>query len=151
MERFLVAVDEDPQAKKVIEMAGELAQKLGASLIVCHIMPEEVYENIEERQLREEVEHPLSITQAEEQAQEVASNAALDLKPYGVTFETAGRVGEPAEEIVKLAQEVNADLIVLGFEGLRGLERLRALGSVSRAVMERTKRPVLVVPAVPQE
>lgn len=151
MKRFLVAVDEDPQAGRVIETAGELAQKLGASAVVCHIMPEEVYEKIEERQSREEVEHPLSLTQAEEQAQEVANNAALGLRPYGVSFEAVGRVGEPAKEIVRLAQEVDADLIVLGFEGLRGLERLRALGSVSRAVMEKTERPVLVVPAVPQE
>lgn len=151
MERLLVAVDEDPQAEKVIVLAGELAKKLAASIVVCHVMPEEQYRKIEERQIREEVEHPVSITQAEERAQSVAVDAALGLKPYGVSFETTGRVGEPAEEIVKLAQEMDADLIVMGFEGLRGLERLRALGSVSRAVMEKTKRPVMVVPAVPKE
>lgn len=151
MERFLVAVDEDPQAKKVIEIAGELAQKTGASVIVCHVMPEDQYQRIEERQRREDVEQPISITQAEERAQVIASDAALGLKSYGVDFETEGRMGEPAEVIVTLAKEEGADLIVLGFEGLRGLERLRALGSVSRAVMEKTERPVLVIPAVPEK
>lgn len=151
MKRFLVAVDEDPQAEKVIETGGELAQKLGAGVVVCHIMPEEQYEKIEERQAREGVEHPISMTEAEERAQAIAADAARGLKPYGVAFETQGRVGEPAEEIVALAQEASADLIVMGFEGLRGVERLRALGSVSRAVMEKTKRPVLIVPAVPEE
>ncbi len=151
MERFLVAVDDDPQAEKVIEMAGELAETVGGSIVVCHIMPEEQYRKIEERQRQDEVEQPISITQAEERAQALAADAALGLKPYGVDFETEGRVGVPAEEIVTLAQEVDADLIVMGFEGLRGLERLRALGSVSRAVMEKTKRPVLIVPAVPEE
>jgi len=151
MERFLVAIDEDPQAEKVIETAGELAQKQGATVIVCHIMPEEQYRKIEERQRQEEVEQPISITQAEERAQGLADDAALGLRPYGVTFKTEGRVGEPAAEIVALAQEVNAGLIVMGFEGLHGLERLRALGSVSRAVMERTKLPVLIVPAVPEK
>lgn len=151
MKRFLVAVDEDPQAKKVIEIAGELAQKAGASVVVCHVMPEERYERIEERQLQEYVNNPFSITQAEEQARGIAEDAARGLQAYGVSFETEGRVGEPADEIVKLAQEVGADLIVMGFEGLRGLERLRALGSVSRAVMEKTERPVLIVPAVPEK
>ncbi|MDX1686799.1 MAG: universal stress protein [Candidatus Promineifilaceae bacterium] len=151
MERFLVAVDEDPQAEKVIEIAGELAQKVGGSIVVCHIMPEEQYRKIEERQRQEEVEQPISITEAEQRARALATDAALGLKPYGVDFEAEGRVGVPAEEIVTLAQEMDADLIVMGFEGLRGLERLRALGSVSRAVMEETKRPVLIVPAVPEE
>jgi len=151
MERVLVAIDEDPQAKKVIEIAGELGQKLGGNLIVCHIMPEEQYRKIEERQVREGVEQSFSITQAEERAQAIAADAALGLRAYGVDFETEGRVGEPAAEIVTLAKEESADLIVMGFEGLHGLERLRALGSVSRAVMEKTERPVLIVPAVPEK
>ncbi|MDT8306636.1 MAG: universal stress protein [Anaerolineae bacterium] len=148
MERILVAVDEDEQAPRVIELAGEVAQACGATLTICHVMPRERYHRIEEQQEREQVAVPFSMTQGEERAAELAAEYARPLVETGVTFTTAGRVGEPAPTIVALAREIDADLIIMGFEALRGLERIRALGSVSRAVMETTRRPVMVVPAV---
>lgn len=148
MERILVAVDEDQQAPKVIEMAGKVAQACGAALTVCHVMPEERYRRIEAQQEREHVAVPFSISAGELQAQELAAGFARELHDYGVTFTSVGRVGDPAPTIVGLARELDADLIIMGFEALTGLDRIRALGSVSRAVMETTRRPVLVVPAV---
>jgi len=148
MERFLVAVDEDQQAPRVIEMAGRLAQASGAALTVCHVMPEERYRRAEAQQEKQHVAIPFSISAAELQAQELASGYARELHGYGVPFDVIGRVGDPAPTIVALARELDADLIILGFEGLTGIERIRALGSVSRAVMETTRRPVMVVPAV---
>lgn len=148
MERILVAVDEDEQAPRVIELAGEVAQACGAALTVCHVMPQERYRRIEEQQEREHVAVPFSMTQGEERAAELAAGYARPLVATGVTFTTTGRVGDPAPTIVALAREMDADLIIMGFEALRGLDRIRALGSVSRAVMETTRRPVMVVPAV---
>jgi len=148
MKRILVTVDEDPQADKVIALTGEIAQKLAARVTVLHVMPEETYRHIEAEQLRDRVQNPFTITQAEEQAREFAAETAVPLHQTGVEYDTQGKVGEPAAEILKLAQELDADFIVMGFEGLRGLGKLRALGSVSRAVLEQTERPALVVPAL---
>ena len=146
MEQILIAVDEDPLAEKVIRQGVMLAQKVSAKATVCHVMPEEHYRRIEEQQLREE--QSFSVTQAEAQAEVVVEEAVQALGTLEMDLDKIGAVGEPAETIVELARELDADLIVMGFEGLRGIERLRALGSVSRAVMEKTKRPVLIVPAV---
>lgn len=148
MERILVAVDDDEQAQSVVALAGEIATSCDATLTICHVMPEEQYRRIEARQLREQVEVPFSLSDAELQAREMAAEVARPLSVLNVSFHPEGRVGEPADAIVGLAREIDADLIVVGFEGLRGLQRIRALGSVSRAVMEKTNRPVLVVPAV---
>jgi nucleotide-binding universal stress UspA family protein len=148
MERILVAVDEDEQAPHVIELAGEVAQACGATLTICHVMPEERYRRIEARQEREHVTVPFSMTQGEMQAAELAAQYARPLVQSPIRFSTVGRVGDPAPTIVALAREIDADLIILGFEALTGIDRIRALGSVSRAVMETTRRPVLVVPAV---
>lgn len=148
MERFLVAVDEDQQAPRVIEMAGRLAQASGAALTVCHVMSDDRYRRVEAQQEKQHVAMPFSISAAELQAQELAAGYARALQSTGVPFTAIGRVGDPAPTIVALARELDADLIILGFEGLTGLERIRALGSVSRAVMEQTRRPVMVVPAV---
>jgi nucleotide-binding universal stress UspA family protein len=148
MERILVAVDEDQQAPRVIEVAGRLAQACGASLTVCHVMPGDRYRRVEAQQEREHVAVPFSISAGELQAQELAAGYARELHNYGVPFATVGRVGDPAPTIVALARELDADLIIMGFEALTGIDRIRALGSVSRAVMEQTRRPVMVVPAV---
>ena len=148
MERILVAVDQDDQAPRVIELAGEVARACGAALTICHVMPEERYRRIESQQQREHVVVPFSMTQGEMQAAELADNFARPLVAAGISFTTTGRVGDPAPTIVALAREIDADLIIMGFEALTGLDRIRALGSVSRAVMETTRRPVMVVPAV---
>jgi nucleotide-binding universal stress UspA family protein len=55
------------------------------------------------------------------------------------------RVGEPAEEICRLAAELPADLVVMGAGGRRPLERWR-LGSATERVLRSAPCPVLVVP-----
>lgn len=54
------------------------------------------------------------------------------------------RFGEPPGEIIKAAQEVKADLIVLGSRGLGQIGGL-FLGSVSERVLHGAKTPVLIV------
>lgn len=54
------------------------------------------------------------------------------------------RQGEPATEILKVAEETRADLIIIGSRGL-GLIGGLILGSVSERVLHGAHRPVLVV------
>jgi nucleotide-binding universal stress UspA family protein len=53
-------------------------------------------------------------------------------------------VGDPATEILKLAAEIRADLIVMGTHGRSGLGRL-LLGSVAEGVLREAPCPVLTV------
>ncbi|MDD4996930.1 MAG: universal stress protein [Syntrophales bacterium] len=57
--------------------------------------------------------------------------------------------GDPAQEILKAAEQEGCNLMVLGRHGKGFLEQT-FLGSVSRSVMDRAKMPVLVIP-VPSE
>ena len=52
--------------------------------------------------------------------------------------------GRPAEEIIRVANDGNADLLVIGCRGLNTLQEL-AIGSVSHKVIKHAKCPVLVV------
>ena len=54
------------------------------------------------------------------------------------------RIGKPAEEILGLAKDVAAELIIVGSHGFRGVDRL-LFGSVSEAVVRGARCPVLVV------
>lgn len=57
---------------------------------------------------------------------------------------TRVEVGHPADTICRLADEVGAELIVVGERGLGAAERL-LLGSVSDAVLRKASQPVTVV------
>jgi nucleotide-binding universal stress UspA family protein len=53
------------------------------------------------------------------------------------------RIGKPAEELLALARDVGADLIIVGSQGLTGVERL-VLGSVSEKIVREAKCTVEV-------
>jgi nucleotide-binding universal stress UspA family protein len=62
----------------------------------------------------------------------------------GIAVEFAGVVGQPAEEIVRLAEQQQADLIVVGTREPGFVERLLA-GSISQDVARRAHCDVLIV------
>jgi nucleotide-binding universal stress UspA family protein len=72
------------------------------------------------------------------------------LEESGVKVETHSRAGDAAEAIIDVAQEVDADLIVVGARGLTGLQRF-LLGSVSAKVSHYADRTVMVVRDPAQE
>ncbi len=74
----------------------------------------------------------------------LASVAAEDLVIAGLHASADTRIGDPAEEIVAAAREMDADLIVLGTRG-RGTVARVLLGSVARAVLLSAPCSVLVV------
>jgi nucleotide-binding universal stress UspA family protein len=62
---------------------------------------------------------------------------------YSVT--TFVEIGNPYEEILKKAEEWNADLIVLGTHGRTGLTHL-LMGSVAEKVIRHSIKPLYVIP-----
>jgi nucleotide-binding universal stress UspA family protein len=64
----------------------------------------------------------------------------------GPAVDARARVGDPCEEIVVEAQAWQADLLVLGTHGRKGLSRY-VFGSVAAAVLRDANRNVLVIPA----
>jgi nucleotide-binding universal stress UspA family protein len=74
---------------------------------------------------------------------ELAESMAKALGGIGVAAEPLVRSGDPAHEIVKLASEAGADLIVTGSRCLHGLDRW-VLGSVARNVLLHADASVLV-------
>ena len=67
--------------------------------------------------------------------------------PAGVTIDTVTLSGGPAEEIMRLATRLNADLIVAGSHGHNFLERV-LIGSVATKILRATPCNMLLVPAV---
>jgi nucleotide-binding universal stress UspA family protein len=61
-----------------------------------------------------------------------------------LTVETLIREGNPEREIRGVADDIEADLVVMGSHGKSPREKVEGLGSVSEAVVTKSERPVLV-------
>jgi nucleotide-binding universal stress UspA family protein len=87
---------------------------------------------------------PGLIEAQEKAAKDLLAKAEVKVKAAGLPVKTV-YVNDsfPAEGIVVTAEEIGADLIVMGSHGRRGLGRL-LLGSQTSNVLAQTKTPVLV-------
>ncbi len=89
---------------------------------------------------------------AEQELQAEMDNAATTavaqteqiLSSTGASAQSLVREGHPAHEIIRAAEEVGADLIVLGYKGLSGISRF-LLGSVAQRVSRYSHTSVLLV------
>jgi nucleotide-binding universal stress UspA family protein len=84
----------------------------------------------------------------EQHARATAQEGADRLKQAGIAAQprTEVRGTSVAATILDIANEIDADAIVLGTHGRGGLKSL-LLGSVSHAVVQHTDRPVVVIPS----
>ena len=102
--------------------------------------------------------HSASCTSDQRSAGELSlRRARTELENRGLhpeQIETLLRVGTPVEEIIKAAQELQADLIVIGSRGNSTRQRMRRFfaGSISRRILDLAACPVMIVvpPAPPQ-
>lgn len=134
--KILVAFDGSPSAVNAVKQACRLAKAEQSWVKVLAVLP--TYEGDLEfvavgdlRQNMEEAGRKL-VEQAKVLAGEVAVLADV-------------AQGEPYERIVRVAEEENCDLIVMGRRGLSRLER-DLIGGVTARVIGHTGRDVLVVP-----
>ncbi|MDH3915782.1 MAG: universal stress protein, partial [Chromatiales bacterium] len=131
------------QTDKVLRVARRLASALSAELCVLHVAaPEPAFKTYGagERQDRDE-------TAAENREEHrLVREAAQSMRDAGIDAVGIMLQGPPAKVILEEADKLDADLIVMGSHGFGAVFKL-LLGSVSSAVMKKSGRPVLIVPA----
>lgn len=146
---LLLAVDGSPASTHVAEHAYELAAQLGSEVTVVHVLDDVAVPLVQygmEPYLDVEAINP-QVLQAQRDAarrlvERVAAAAPEGLSPSVVVAEAGGhRVGEV---ISQRAEDVGADLVVVGTHGHRGLSRV-FLGSVADSVVRSATVPVTLV------
>ncbi|KAB1198824.1 MULTISPECIES: universal stress protein [Haloferax] len=81
----------------------------------------------------------------EEEARRLLKDVAVEAARAAVESTATVRTGVPAAELLDYADETRADLVVVGTDASRSLDRHVATG-VARRIVRRTTVPVLVVP-----
>ncbi len=133
----LVALDGSEMAERVIQTLDDLAFSQDAKVILCHVFPTPESE-IELPADRPQSESPtFSYFHIEKQLQSYQEKLSVKSELELVT-------GDPAEEIIRLANIYKSELIVIGSRGLMGMKRI-VQGSVSSQVVEEANCSVLVI------
>lgn len=148
MDRILVAVDGSRHSEGVVEFAADLAKTLPAKIVLLYVMPRpDVPEDYEDYARREGLQNPIA-SYLNAVAEQIVVKLGKRMKAKGVEFKSVYHLGNPTEKILEIAEAERVGLIVVGVQGLHSIGRLRALGSVSRRVIENSRVPVLVVPTL---
>lgn len=142
MKQILAAVDEHPHAEQIVENAIQLAKIMSGKIILTYVIPEKSvparYRDIHGDALPEHY--------YEDMFQRTVGPLVEKIEQAGIKYEGVYGVGNPEKEILKTAKSKDASYIIIGIHAFRGLSRLKAIGNVSRNIIERSTIPVLAVP-----
>jgi len=147
---IVVGTDGSETAATAVRHAAELAKLMDATLHIVH-----AYRIVSTTYLATATSFPTWTDDLEGvnagiavEADTVCANAAAGPVRLGVKVETYARASDPADLLVAVAEEIGADLVVVGNRGMSGARRF-VLGSVPNKVSHHCPCSLLIVETVP--
>ena len=141
--RIVVGTDGSETASEAVRQATELAKMSGARLDIVS-----AYEPIPRQRLQEEqrqapgdVQHEIS---PREDVNLTLDSAGGSARTEGLDAQTHAMEGDPADAILDVAEEIKADLIIVGNKGMTGARRF-LLGSVPNKVSHHAPCSVMII------
>jgi len=136
MKLIVHGTDGSDEAREALDLAIDLAKDTGARLAVVSVRVVPVG--------AKGIAPPIAEVEQPRGAESLADTAAATARAAGVETQPYVATGEPARAIADLADELGADLIVVGSRGFGNIHGA-LVGSVSRGLISRSKVPVTVV------
>ncbi len=140
-DRILYPTDCSDVAGKAVRYIEQLKEAGAKEVTIVHVIDKKyLYETAHDVAIDfEAIEngHRKTVT-------EQCGQAVSQLKAKGMEVKLRIEKGIPFQEILRVAKEENASLIVIGSHGKSNVEEM-LLGSVSEAVVRHSTQPVLVV------
>ena len=134
-QKILVPLDHTSRDREAIAHASALAKQHHAKLYLLHV----------EEGVTSQVYGPLSSTAEVEAGREYLLEIARELENQQVPVEAVVRHSQdPKDAIVRYADELQPDLVVMGAHGHKGLKDI-VFGTTINAVRHKLKAPLLVV------
>ncbi|MDI9722481.1 universal stress protein [Acinetobacter junii] len=141
-QKILVAIDDSEISTNVIQQAAQLAKALNSQITLVQVMTLDPY--LADAYLRMGQSNEL-IERVRSYVQENLTKAQKQFEELGQTVATQVVEGFSVhEEIIKAAQNLEVDLIIMGSHGRTGFKKF-ILGSVAQKVLGESHIPVLIV------
>ncbi|MGN1055506.1 MAG: universal stress protein [Comamonas sp.] len=139
---ILVPVDGSATSLQAVSKAAEMAQAFGSEITAVYVLDPYPFTGVGADFAYGQAQY-LSAATAE--ANKALEDVTQALQNSGVKLQTLVGEGHAVHEgIVRVAENVGADLIIMGSHGRRGLQKL-VLGSVAQRVLQVARIPVMVV------
>jgi len=156
IKRILYATDLSKNSSFAFFYAVDMARQHNARIVILHsIEPGRhmVWSRIEEMMVRaKKQEQEMGLEEIKKRLQEFCKRieAQFGFPCVDLVSKILVPLGHPLEEILKAADEEGCDMIVLGSHG-KGFLTQTFLGSVAGSVLERSRKPVFVIPLPPEK
>lgn len=150
IEKILVPIDGSEPSMKALDYALDLAEALAAEVVLLSVIPPVILPIIPEEEGITPIVTPRQVDRYAQKLREIFENVlneglkrARSRKP-NLKISTRLVEGHPGDNIVRIADDEEFDLIVMGSRGLSGLREF-FLGSVTRRVADHCKCPILII------
>jgi nucleotide-binding universal stress UspA family protein len=136
--RILVAVENSPADRTILEHVSHLARLTGAELLLVHVADGWAARNFDQLDLRESEEMKADKSYLDQIRQEMSGR--------GLSATTVLAMGDPATELIRAAEAHTVDLIAMATHGHRFLADVLH-GTTADRVRHQSKVPVLLLRA----
>ena len=138
---ILCPIDFDANSPAALEFAGKIAQETGGRIYLLHVVPWTV------------AAVPIDASQVLAELKQSATTRLQQLAREKLTGTVANEIvvtvaTNPGSEVVRIARELKADVVIMATHGRKGLSHL-VLGSVAERVVRESPCPVLTLRAQP--
>jgi len=150
MKKVLIALDFDPTAQKVADIGYSLATALGAEITLLHVVVDPLYySSIDSFPIlgyTGSLVAPLQLLNTEETLKESGMFLDKIKKHLGNRgIKTLVKEGDFSTMILKSAEELHADVIIMGSHSRRWLDEI-LMGSVTEEVLHHATVPLFIIP-----
>lgn len=144
--RILIAVEDSPYSDQAVNYGVLLAKNLGSKITLVHVDEIPISSPYSADPLL--IESPAMIPELmhiQEEASKLLFKKIKDQHGDVVEISSITKIGRAQDEILAVAEDCQADMIILGTHGRTGFDHFIS-GSVSESVARKAKCPVLIIP-----
>lgn len=144
--RILIAVDDSPYSDQAVKYGVLLAKNLGSKITLVHVDEIPISSPYSADPLLNETPAMIpELMHIQEEASKLLFKKIKEQHGDIVEMSTVTKIGRAQDEILSVADDCKADMIILGTHGRTGFDHFIS-GSVSESVARKAKCPVLIIP-----
>jgi nucleotide-binding universal stress UspA family protein len=144
--KILLATDGSESAQAAVDCLIRFPFPEDSEFTLLTVIDRDVFKGEGVKGISDEQQEALQETEklVQDEAQDLLAREAARLRKAGLSETTELRIGHPAEEIVRVAEQLDMDCVIVGSHGMSGIKRF-LLGSVSDHVLQYAPCSVLIV------